>query len=294
MATAAAPGTLKGSGIPKIIHQIWIGTNPRPDPWMQTVKDFAAAHGYQYRLWGEADLGDLPWDAEPKVKALYDSFGTEMPGKADLIRLLALYKYGGVYLDADSVVMKPEKLAAFFEDNRGKAFFGWEDLSEEHFIKNGGIDKGYDGNRKIIANGTIGATKENPFILEVLRRAPENAKKEAGKHAWRRVGPLLVTRVWKGLKLSDADSSPEERARNDVIIYPMQYFYPKHWAGIKDPEMHKKIKLPEEALLFQYGYSTNHFDEIFRKQGMKGGGRRRRSSRGSRRRRRTRRVRHKN
>jgi mannosyltransferase OCH1-like enzyme len=260
---------LKGSGIPKIIHQIWIGANPRPDPWMQTVSNFAAANGYNYMLWTEENLGDLPWKVVPSVKTLYDSFGKEMAGKADLIRLLALYKCGGIYIDADSVVMKPKKLAAFFEDNRGKAFFGWEEINAKvsKDLKKDVTDLA--GDTRLIANGTIGATKENPFILELLKRVGKHAEKEKGKAAWKRVGPVFVTRVWKGL---DAAATDEERARNDVIIYPMQYFYPKHWHGITDPEMHKKITIPEEGLLFQYGYSTNHFDEIFRR-----GGRRRRT-----------------
>ena len=30
---------------------------------------------------------------------------------------------------------------------------------------------------------------------------------------------------------------------------------------IKDPEMHKKIELPKESYTFQYGYTTNSFED---------------------------------
>lgn len=266
--------TLKGSGIPKRIHQIWIGSNPKPDLWINTVKDFAATNGYVYRLWTESDLEELPWKVEPKLRELYDSFGDEMAGKADLIRLLVLYKYGGMYIDADSVILKPAKFAEFLECNRGRAFFGWEDLGREKFkkLKIEGEDLSCD--RRLIANGTIGATKENAFIRELLSRVVSHAAQEKEEKAWKRVGPVFVTRVWKSLEPSE-----KETEKSDVIIYPMHYFYAKHWHQITDPEMHKKVQIPVESMLFQYGYTTNGFAEIFRKRGMKGGTRRSRAAR---------------
>ena len=38
-----------------------------------------------------------------------------------------------------------------------------------------------------------------------------------------------------------------------------------HWGGITDPELHTQIAIPAESMLFQYGYSTNHFEKIFAK-----------------------------
>ena len=40
-------------------------------------------------------------------------------------------------------------------------------------------------------------------------------------------------------------------------------FYPIRWHNIKDPWLHTKVSVPEESLLFQYGYTTNRYHEIF-------------------------------
>jgi hypothetical protein len=72
---------------------------------------------------------------------------------------------------------------------------------------------------------------------------------------WKAVGPYYVTQIYNETR----------KEFPDVHVYPMKYFYPRHWAGIRDPELHKKIKIPEESMLFQYGYSTNSFHKIFRK-----------------------------
>jgi hypothetical protein len=108
---------------------------------------------------------------------------------------------------------------------------------------------------RLIANGVIGARKGHPFMKELMKRTEANAKAEAGEDAWRQVGPLFVTRVWKevGAKFPD------------LQIYPMKYFYPIHWGGLKDPRHHEKIKIPKQSMMFQYGYSTNSFADVFRR-----------------------------
>lgn len=269
-----------GGGIQRIIHQIWLGTNPRPTEWMKTVSDFAAANGYTYKLWDEATAeAELPWDSVPGLRSLYGEFKGELAGKADLIRLLALYKHGGIYIDADSVIMKPAKLAAFLENNPHPLFLAWEELKKNgKTIDDPGAELHSGRDARLIANGTIGARAGHPFIAALVNGVVEHAKKEKG-HAWRRLGPLYTTRLYWSLK--DAGSP----AVQDMHMYPMQLFYPRHWHGIKDPEMHKKVTIPEESMMFQYGYSTNGFADIFRKRNAAtraaGGGRRRRR-RGSR------------
>ena len=238
------------SGIPKIIHQIWIGDATRPDEWIDTVKEFAKEHGYDYKLWG-ADAKELGLDDIPGLAAVYKGFGHELAGRADIIRLLALYKYGGIYIDADSVIMKPEKFATFLKKNRAGVFFGWENLTALRTRKLGLKA------RRLVANGLIGAKKGHPFFKKLLEGIVENAarlKDEERSAAWKVVGPLYVTRMYNETR----------REFPDIHVYPMKYFYPRHWGGITDPELHKKVKIPGQSMLFQYGYSTNRFDKIFK------------------------------
>ena len=277
MSSHSANAETTGGGIQRIIHQIWLGTNPRPDEWMKTVQEFAAAHGYTYKLWDEAAAeSELHWDSVPGLRRVYAGFSGELAGKADVIRLMALYEQGGIYIDADSVVMKPAKFAEFLETNPHPVFFAWEDLKKNgKTIENAGAELAGKEDR-LIANGTIGSRAGHGFLRALLGGLAENAEREAGEQAWRKAGPLYVTRVYmkqKGVGTKGID---------DVHIYPMKLFYPVYWHGIKDPEMHKKVEIPGESMLFQYGYSTNGFADIFRNRQAAGGGRRRRR-RGSRR-----------
>jgi hypothetical protein len=245
---------LGGGGIPKHIHQIWLGRAPKPDSWIESVRAFAKSHGYKYTLWTEAKAEkELDWDAFPGLRREYARSRGELAARADIIRLLVLYKYGGIYIDADSVVLKSAKFAKFLEENRHSMFFAWENLSAARTRKLGDLGPGLRGARRLVANGVIGAQAGHPFLKRLLGGLVANANALEGEAAWKRVGPLYVSRVY-------AQSKGEHP---DVHVYPMRYFYPRHWKGITDPELHTKVTIPGESMLFQYGYTTNKFDKIF-------------------------------
>lgn len=224
---------------------------------METVKDFAEANGYEYKLWTESNVDSLDWGSIPGLRREYGKFRSELAGKADIIRLVVLYQHGGIYIDADSVIMKPEKFAEFLETNKAAVFFGWENLTAARTRKLGNLGPGLTGARKLVANGLIGAEAEHPFLKKLLGGLVSNSEKESGSAAWKRVGPLYVTRIYTRFK----------KDFPDVHVYPMKYFYPMHWKGITDPELHKKVKIPAQSMLFQYGYSTNSFHKILKKKG---------------------------
>jgi mannosyltransferase OCH1-like enzyme len=87
------PFTLK---IPKIIHQIWIGS-PVPTafiPYMQTWKDMHP--DWQYILWTDENIHLL----HLYNQEFFDK--TDNPGvKSDLLKWEIVYQYGGVYVDVD-------------------------------------------------------------------------------------------------------------------------------------------------------------------------------------------------
>jgi mannosyltransferase OCH1-like enzyme len=235
--------------VPKIVHQIWLGKAIRPAVWMRSVKDFCADHGYKYMLWTDSNILHLGLDGIEGLKGLFDA--QKFEGKADIIRLLALYKFGGVYVDADTVITRPAKFAAFLEKNTAAVFFGWEDLTAARSKKLGKVGGTYL--KRLVANSVIGARARHAFIQTLLERIVDNAAAEKGAAAWKAVGPMFVTRVYNEKK----DWFP------DVQIYPMKFFYPVHWGGIRDADHHTKIDLPPESMLFQYGYTTNKFGAAF-------------------------------
>ena len=218
------------------------------------MKDFAEAHGYKYRLWKDADIKSLHMDSIPGLSTVYKRFGEELAGRADIIRMLVLYKEGGLYIDADTVILKPEQFNEFLEKNKASVFFGWEDIPHAR-IKKLDVDAAIKRSKRMVANGIIGAEKGHPFFKELLEGVVKNAEGNKESQAWKAVGPHYVTRKYR-----------ETRKKHpDVHVYPMKYFYPRHWAGIKDPRLHEKVRVPKESMMFQYGYSTNSFAKYFKK-----------------------------
>ena len=105
--------------IPKIIHQIWIGPLPPPSTHMATWKD--KHPDFEYIYWTESEIGAIHgvsvgsrptsdteveevgarqviFDCQSKIDIM-----TEYNGKADIMRWEILYKYGGYFVDADSI-----------------------------------------------------------------------------------------------------------------------------------------------------------------------------------------------
>ena len=88
--------------IPKIIHYIWLGKNPLPKE-MQECLDSWKRHMPEYELkcWDDSCLGEFD-NIFIKEALLERKFAFA----SDVIRLYALYKYGGIYMDTDVMVYK--------------------------------------------------------------------------------------------------------------------------------------------------------------------------------------------
>jgi mannosyltransferase OCH1-like enzyme len=104
--------------IPKIIHIIWI--SPNTFPYEENLKNYKEKHPtWEIRFWTDENLPKL------KNQKIYNKLNIYTV-KADLLRLEILAKYGGVYVDADSVCIRPlddliENETCFFTTNhKGK------------------------------------------------------------------------------------------------------------------------------------------------------------------------------
>lgn len=90
--------------IPKIIHQIWLGS-PVPESFkglMQAWVDNYVGRGWQYRLWTDADIEDFGL----YNKEFYDAT-TNYGVKSDILKWEIIYRYGGVYVDVDYEPLAP-------------------------------------------------------------------------------------------------------------------------------------------------------------------------------------------
>lgn len=112
--------TTESSRIPRIIHYCWFGENPLPksvikyiNTWRRIAPDFRIIE------WNETNF-DLSLFAY--AREAYDA--TKFAFVTDIVRLYALKRFGGIYLDTDVELIKP--LERFLHH---PAFSGFEDTT---------------------------------------------------------------------------------------------------------------------------------------------------------------------
>jgi len=156
--------------IPKSIHQIWIGPEPKPvklmDTWVTMNPEFT------YALWTEKEI-----DALCLVnRKVYDAYYAKkcFSGAVNIARAEILQRFGGVYVDADSKCITTLEKAPFMNSN----FFTVYAVE--------GV--------KRIANSPIGCVPGHHIISEYVRRQGE--LKELFP-SFQKSGPVLWTELIK-------------------------------------------------------------------------------------------------
>ena len=126
--------------IPKIIHYVWVGNNPKPKDikkcmktWKKHLKD------YEIIEWNESNF-DI--NSHPFVKKAYEA--KKWAYVSDYIRMYAIYNYGGIYLDTDVLVL--DNFDKFLDN---KVFVGFERENDPF-------------------TAVFGAEKKNKFIKKLL------------------------------------------------------------------------------------------------------------------------------
>jgi mannosyltransferase OCH1-like enzyme len=207
--------------IPKIIHQIWIGPKPAPIKLMNTWKE--KHPDFEHKIWNEENLKKESLELRDKINEM-ETFC----GKCDIIRLELLYKYGGVYVDADSFCLDKidENLLKY------ESFFGYEN------------EKNKPG---LISNGNMGFQKNHPLVKNMIDFIKNNnvSGRKTGKMAWETVGPKLFTSCY--------NSYPE---KNNIKILPSHYFLPVHYKGYKYTK-HGKVYAHQE-----WGSTKSSYDNM--------------------------------
>jgi hypothetical protein len=206
--------------IPKIIHQIWIGSLPPPTECMNSWSNKHIATGFQYRLWTESDFAA---DIETKCSAQI-ALCRELCGVADIMRLEILYKYGGIFVDADSVCIEPID-DTLLENNTAFAAF------ENESMRPG-----------LIANGTMGFVPGHPLLRDMIAEIASGVLDLAipVMRAWQVLGPSLLTRF------------VESGLYPDMTVYPSHLFMPAHFEPTS-----KKYTGHRKVYAYQYWCTSN-------------------------------------
>ena len=161
---------------------------------------------FQYIFWNEDTLRGMTFRCQERIEQI-----EEIVGKVDIMRWEILYKYGGVFVDADSICIEP--LDATIMEH--PCFAGWEN------------ERARPG---LIATGTMGFSVGHPLIKGAIEWILKNnvSRAATGKMAWKNVGPGLLTRMYhSGLF-------------NDLHVFPSFMFLPVHHTGL-EYDGHRKV-----------------------------------------------------
>ncbi|MDA9352487.1 glycosyltransferase [Porticoccaceae bacterium] len=154
----------KIDGIPKIIHQIWLGPLEPPREAMETWQRLHPE--WEYMLWTEENLPAL------KNQQAFDR-SKPYTQKADILRYELLYHHGGIFVDADEVCLK--EITPLYEEirlNKCDCFAVRELEGSE-----------------LIANGIMGCTAGNAFMGELV----DGINVDRPGDPWELVGPKYLT-----------------------------------------------------------------------------------------------------
>lgn len=128
---------------------------------------------WKYKLWTEKEIEELYM----LNKDLYDKEPT-MYGKSDLARYEILNKYGGIYIDADSIWLNDKNLTDLIDKSKDTNFFIAEEYDEswkrandikaiQSYNKIYGY-KSYTKDEKYVANGVMACTANHIIIKNVI------------------------------------------------------------------------------------------------------------------------------
>lgn len=191
--------------IPKIIHYCWFGRSKMPEMALICIGSWNKfLPEYELKLWNE-DSFDI--NSVPYVKEAYES--RKFAFVTDYVRLYAIYKFGGVYMDTDVEVLK--SLDDLLELT---AFSGFESETE-------------------IPTGLMAGEQNSAWAKEMLTYYDDN------RHFIKPDGSFDMTTNVKiigdmmsanGFVLKN--SNKVQIYRNYMYMFPKDYFCPKGRTGI--------------------------------------------------------------
>lgn len=180
--------TQSGHGIPRTIWSIWLSENPVPPPLVRWCLKSHEVPGYEHRL--------ITLDNCYRHQYVQEAIDAKQWGKAcDWLRIFYLIQHGGIYLDADVLVL-PEKNFDFLLGS--KLFAGKE-------------------NNGFVNTAVLGAEPFNPTLMEHMVNVNSKFTGNDGKFfesSIELITPLLY---------------------RDAVVLPPEVFYPyDHQRGTVD------------------------------------------------------------
>ncbi len=158
--------------IPKIIHYCWLGKNPLPELEQQCLASWHKhMPDWEYKQWDEAnfDIAAAPVYVQQAYEARKYAF------VSDYVRLWALEKFGGLYMDVDFMVYRPfdelmTQYAAFagYEGSKRQPVMQGVIASEPHGAWVTDMLSTYDNRTFIKSDGSLDMTPNTSYFTNRL------------------------------------------------------------------------------------------------------------------------------
>ncbi len=180
--------------IPKIIHQIWIGSEIPREFWQFQQSILKFHPDWEYKLWTQFDL--------PQLNLVNQNFIAQSrnPGEiSDMMRYEILHRYGGVYLDFDFECLKSLESLHYLYD----LYIGIQPL---------------DSGLVQLGIGIIGAIPNHPIIKKCIEHIKDRWNDK--RYEWMataRTGPIYCTHIFHQYAAL---------SKTIDIALPASYFYP--------------------------------------------------------------------
>ena len=219
--------------IPKIIHQTWKNEEiPRKlvtwiKSWLEKNPD------YEYWLWTDESARKLIAERHPTLLKTFDGY-TEGIRRADALRYVILYEFGGVYADMDV-----ESLQSLDPMLRKYACFVPQEPYEHPIL--------YGNFEHLVINAVMGCRKRHPLMKQLINNLPYFS------HMWNvldSTGPHFLTNIY--LRYTTENLLPVTDS-DGVYLAPAEYFFPtidpsKHfWFRIQCANFAKLTELQKQA-----------------------------------------------
>nr|WP_253307737.1 glycosyltransferase [Rickettsia endosymbiont of Ceutorhynchus assimilis] len=186
--------------IPKVIHQIWIGSKNIPPLYKNYLEESRLLHPtWEFKIWKDEDTLKL----KTKYQNLYD-ISRSLVQKTDILRYEILLQYGGVYRDMDVKCYR-----SLDEMNHKYDFYAALEF------------------RGVLNNGFIGAAPNHPILKETLEQIHKNLPTEFKKYDNGEIYfPIFHNFIVKTSMIPLTEAFKKTASYSDkVIALPTTYFF---------------------------------------------------------------------
>lgn len=214
------------SGLPKLLHFAWFGQGELSDLNRECMATWQAVMpDHEIVRWNEENF---PGELTENQRAFYENAleARCYSNISNMVRLIVLQKYGGIYLDTDVEILRPILEVWNGED----LVCGWE---SDAFVNSAILMS--KGDNWVLRECLARYGRENEFKRRLGSRNTRTVVNLDGTEPSNLSGPWLITDV---LLLHGGFSvqSEQEQSKRGVTILPRQIFYPLPWSQRRNPD----------------------------------------------------------